>query len=510
MDVGSSILDQDPDPQPAGDESPDPEGEQSPMDICEPPLAAAQALEKVSVFVQTEGVRVCTQSVQTKKKARSIETESTPSGDQTSVNKYIVFETCLEKLVKRCPQCLSIETQVAFHCVGSMVQATITCSAEHVSSWECQPRCHGRPVGNILICSAIVFSGGSPTKVLRLFDIMGVASIQSTQFYEYQRCYLLPAVMNGARYGWLVTVGLTLPAFLPFTKHTPLLETTVNRIIHLELVKSTEVKSSCHMELEGLDRSLTYFAKEGLTVEVIVADRHMQVIAYMKREHPLIQHRFDLWHVSKVRIKKKIVALAKSPRQKSLEKWLETITRHLYWCARTSNGQGDLILAKWTSITRHISDVHHHVNSLHPAFLHGILTDRLWIEEGTETFKKLESVVLSNHLLRDIPKLSSDEQTFALEAFHGVLVHFASKSVGYCYEGLLARTYIAALHFNSNADRKIRQADNGDDKYALKFSRGRKHSVDDCSRQGRHRVGVTAESNAGAKLTRQGRGRPLI
>ncbi|KAM7290348.1 uncharacterized protein ISCGN_026993, partial [Ixodes scapularis] len=173
-------------------------------------------------------------------------------------------------------------------------------------------------------------------------------------------------------------------------------------------------------------------------------------------------------------IKKKIVALAKSPRHKSLERWLETITRHLYWCARTSNGQGDLILAKWTSITRHISDVHHHVNPLHPACLHGNLTDRLWIEEGTETFKKLESVVLSSHLLRDIPKLSSDEQTFGLEAFHGVLVHFASKSVGYCHEGLLARTYVAALHFNSNADRKIRQADNGDDKYVLKFSRGRK------------------------------------
>lgn len=58
------------------------------------------------------------------------------------------------------------------------------------------------------------------------------------------------------------------------------------------------------MKLEGLDRSLTYFAKEDLTVEVIVNDRHMQVSAYMKREHPLIQHRFDLWHVSKGRPKR--------------------------------------------------------------------------------------------------------------------------------------------------------------------------------------------------------------
>ncbi|CAN7988425.1 unnamed protein product, partial [Ixodes pacificus] len=237
-----------------------------------------------------------------------------------------------------------METQVAFRCVGFMVHATITCSADHISNWESQPRCHGKPVGNILICSAIVFSGGSPTKVLRLFDIMGVASIQSTQFYEYQRCYLLPAVNNVWRAEQQALIdrlrGRPLrlagngrsdsPGFSALYGTYSLLETTVNRIIHLELVKSTEVKSSCHMELEGLDRSLTYFAKEDLTVEVIVTDRHMQVSAYMKREHPLIQHRFDLWHVNKG-IKKKIVALAKSPRHKSLERWLETITRHLYW-----------------------------------------------------------------------------------------------------------------------------------------------------------------------------------
>ncbi|KAG0444904.1 hypothetical protein HPB47_013245 [Ixodes persulcatus] len=210
-----------------------------------------------------------------------------------------------------------------------------------------------------------------------------------------------------------------------------LLETSLNRIIHLELIKSTEVKSSCHMELEGLTRAFLHLEELGLTVEVIVTDRHVQVSAYMKRQHLLVQHRFDLWHVSKG-IKKKIVALAKSPQHKALARWLETITRHLYWCARTSDNHGDLILAKWTSITRHICDVHHHSNSLHPVCLHGELQDRLWIEEGTETFKKLESVVLSSHLLRDIHKLSSDEQTFSLEAFHGVLVHFASKSVSYC------------------------------------------------------------------------------
>ncbi|CAN7943747.1 unnamed protein product, partial [Ixodes hexagonus] len=413
-------------------------------------------------------------------------TGATPEANQAAADKYIVFGSCLKKLLKRCPHCFSMSTQVSFQLVGSMVKATITCSAGHTSSWESQPRCHGKPEGNILMCSGIVFSGGCPTKVLRLFDIMGVARIHSTQFNEYQRCYLLPAVMDVWRAEQHTLVeslqGRPLrlagdgrsdsPGFSALHGTYSLLETSINRIIHLELVQSTEVKSSCHMELEGLTRSLLYFAELGITVEVLVTDRHLQVSAYMKREHPLIQHRFDIWHVSKGI--KKIVAFAKSPRHKPLEKWLDTITKHLYWCARTSNGQGDLILAKWTSITRHICDVHHHPNPLHPACLHGDVSDRLWIEEGTETYKKLESVVLSKHLLRDIPKLSSDEQTFGLEAFHGVLIHFASKSVGYRYDGLLARTYIAALHYNCNADRKVRLAEDGRDKHALKFSRARK------------------------------------
>ncbi|CAN8016889.1 unnamed protein product [Ixodes persulcatus] len=322
-------------------------------------------------------------------------TGATPEESEAAADKYIVFGSCLKKLLKRCSDCFFLNTQVSFDLIGSMVKATTTCSAGHTSIWESQPKCHGKPEGNILMCSGIVFSGGCPPKVLCLFDIMAVARIHSTQFNEYQKCYVLPAVMNVWRaeqrtlFKSLDGRPLRLagdgrsdsPGFSALHGTYSLLKTSINRIIHLELVQSTEVKSSCHMELEGLTRSLVYFAELGVTVEVLVKNRHVQVSAYMKREHPLIQHRFGIWHVSKG-IKKKIVAFAKSPRHKPLEKWLATITRHLYWCARTSNGQGDLILAKWTSITRHICNVHHHPNPLHPACLHGDVSDRLWIAEG--------------------------------------------------------------------------------------------------------------------------------
>lgn len=49
-------------------------------------------------------------------------------------------------------------------------------------------------MGNIAVCSATLFSGSSPTKVLRLFSFMGMQSLQKTQYFEFQRCYPLPAV----------------------------------------------------------------------------------------------------------------------------------------------------------------------------------------------------------------------------------------------------------------------------------------------------------------------------
>ncbi|KAG0440402.1 hypothetical protein HPB47_016300 [Ixodes persulcatus] len=270
-----------------------------------------------------------------------------------------------------------------------------------------------------------------------------------------------------------------------------LLETSLNRIIHLELVKSTEVKSSCQMELEGLTRALLHLEERGLTVEVIVTDRHVQVSAYMKRQHPLVQHRFDLWHDTRLReAGAKVVCcltrgapkgpnlpLDRLNHQDALFPGHGKATHSQTWVGLSHFLLRVVVSPMWlgsvgTLLTKHLAPK----VQAPPAGLgvRGDATLQTPAFTGTETFKTLESVVLSSHLLRDIPKLSSDEQTFALEAFHGVLVHLASKSVGYCYEGLQARTYIAALHFNCNADRKTRIEEDGQDMCALKFSRGRK------------------------------------
>ncbi|KAG0444663.1 hypothetical protein HPB47_013534 [Ixodes persulcatus] len=238
-----------------------------------------------------------------------------------------------------------------------------------------------------------------------------------------------------------------------------LMDVNGNRVFHIELVKSTEVSSSYRMEKEGLVRAFTSLQKQGVEVGTIVTDRHREVNAYLRINHPDVQHRFDAWHFAKG-IKKKIDEVSRTKAHEVLRKWKSTIMRHLYWCARTSDGDGDLALAKWKFIMRHVIDVHIHQDFLHPACAHGDIGNRKSLEEGkpsrgtccsylylknphfctgTETFRRLESVLMPTHLLRDIPRISPKEQTYALESFYGILVHFAPKSSKFKYEGMLAR-----------------------------------------------------------------------
>ena len=63
--------------------------------------------------------------------------------------------------------------------------------------------------------------------------------------------------------------------------------------------QSNEVKSSVHMEKEGLIRCLKYLSKSGVKVDCLVTDRHNQVQKYMKDEKPTITHYYDVWHLRK-------------------------------------------------------------------------------------------------------------------------------------------------------------------------------------------------------------------
>ena len=53
------------------------------------------------------------------------------------------------------------------------------------------------------------------------------------------------------------------------------------------------------MEKEGLQRVLNFLKQQGLTVEMLITDRHRQINKWLRESHPNIIHYYDVWHVAK-------------------------------------------------------------------------------------------------------------------------------------------------------------------------------------------------------------------
>lgn len=200
------------------------------------------------------------------------------------------------------------------------------------------------------------------------------------------------------------------------------------------------------MEKEGLERCLNYLTDEGLSVNTLVTDRHVQIRKYMRERWPAVKHRLDGWHVGKG-IGKKIDALAKMKDCLVLQKWKKSVVNHMYWCAAScEDDDPDLKEAKWLSITNHIMNKHTgHKNPLFPNCLHGRLHGRerkkKWLKPGTPPFEKLTELLTKISLIKDVRQMSGQHATSSLEAFHSVQNHFAPKRLAFSYHGMTSRWY---------------------------------------------------------------------
>ena len=59
------------------------------------------------------------------------------------------------------------------------------------------------------------------------------------------------------------------------------------------------MKSSYHLEPEGLTRGIKFLESQALLKNTFVSDRHVQIRKWVKENLPHTQHYFDIWHVAK-------------------------------------------------------------------------------------------------------------------------------------------------------------------------------------------------------------------
>nr|XP_054597846.1 uncharacterized protein LOC107391876 isoform X2 [Nothobranchius furzeri] len=381
-------------------------------------------------------------------------------------SKYIVFEKNLVELFETCPVCSRV-SEVKTYRRGTFLSIHQKCHhCSYSKQWKSQPVVGSTPVGNIQLSAAIYFTGSSYFKVQKVFEAMHLQNISYTTFRNHANSYLQPAVIHT----WQqyqeeelrilsqkrVKVGGDMRADSPghsakFGRYS-LMNLENNSVIDIQLVQSSEVGGSPKMEIEGLRRSLRLLWSKGVTVDLIITDRHPQIQKFLQKKK--ITHYCDVWRLQNS-ISKRLAKVAKDKDCEVVKKWQRGISNHAFWCA-TSSSSGPERVAKWTSVVNHMQDIHVHDNPLFPQCQHPVRlsSDRnKWFQPGSKALFKVEKILTNKKVLTDVAQLSSQYQTSFLDAFHNVALRFTPRNVVFPPGERLCRLYLAAMHFNENSSR---------------------------------------------------------
>ncbi|XP_034033599.1 uncharacterized protein LOC117516843 [Thalassophryne amazonica] len=244
-----------------------------------------------------------------------------------------------------CPLCGCRILEFSCKEVGTLLRISLSCKeCGHQGNWDSQPFFGRAAAGNILLSAAILFSGATVTKVLRVLSHMGVTVMSGRSFFRHQEQVLFNAVkrlwveQQVSMLNLLQAEGEPLVCGGDGRADTPehsakystytMVELRKTAVIDVQLVQSNEVGGSYQMEQEGLQQSLEKI-EEYVDVGTLVTDRHVGINKMVREEYPGIWHFFDIWHVAKG-IKKKLYNLSKLRDCQAVKPWISSIINHLY------------------------------------------------------------------------------------------------------------------------------------------------------------------------------------
>ena len=137
------------------------------------------------------------------------------------------------------------------------------------------------------------------------------------------------------------------------------------------------------MELDGAKRCFNFLSQAGLKISIFISDRHISISKWIRETQVGTSHFHDLWHVSKG-LCKKLLQASKEKGHEIIKAWIKGIRNHLYWSTMsTEMGFGEMIVAKWKSIMRHVANKHEdHPDKLFPKCAHDDIKPRQWVKIG--------------------------------------------------------------------------------------------------------------------------------
>ena len=354
-----------------------------------------------------------------------------------------------------------------------MLSVEMICLDGHITHWDSQPIIKSKPVGNILLAASILFTGNTFASVSRLASCLNLQFISESVFYDTQQRFLFP-VLNQA---WkneqeivrqeLVNKGAInlngdgrcdSPGHSAKYGTYTLMDDDSGKVVAFSVIQVSEVTSSSAMEKEGFQRCIKSLEDDRVQIDRIATDRHVSISSFMNKERPQINHQYDVWHLSKWVVKIK-TSKAQQKGCEELMPWIQSISNHLWWCAATCDGNVVLLREKWKSVLLHIVNKHKWTgNTLfhqcgHRRIPSSEAKNICWLKPGSPAHLALEEVVLNTKLLKDLAKLTDFCHTGKIEVYHSMMLKYCSKQEHFSYKGMVARTQLAALDNNANAER---------------------------------------------------------
>ncbi|XP_064461908.1 uncharacterized protein LOC135372144 [Ornithodoros turicata] len=276
---------------------------------------------------------------------------STPREDSNvplhAEKKYVVFESCLLQLLQECKTCHT-PAKTTLSSEGTFLTASSVCSNGHQHTWTSQPMINGKAAGNLLLSAAILFSGSSPAKVLRLLRFIAVQVMCDRTYFNYQRGFLVPAIekvwsikqqqilaeLRGQPVELVSDGRCDSPGFSAKYMTYSFLASSVNKVIYsvqIQVGECEQVRSSVSMEKHALVTGLADLRAEGIQIASLTTDRHSAIRKYM-------------------RLKKKMAAASKRRGLEKVGLWIQSATNHMYWSAAMSGDDIELRLSIWKSM----------------------------------------------------------------------------------------------------------------------------------------------------------------
>jgi len=127
--------------------------------------------------------------------------EESDCGEPTTVDpqedrKFVVFQSCLEELLRFCPNCGSPIISKRKFTIGSLVAYEIECNGGHKLTWRSQPIIHHQPLGNLIIAAAILMTGNTFGKINDFANASNMQLISRSVFQRMQREHLYPVIQE--------------------------------------------------------------------------------------------------------------------------------------------------------------------------------------------------------------------------------------------------------------------------------------------------------------------------